>query len=235
MNGVGKLGNKLYVTGGRQCCGEDDRIFNTTWAYEPSTDRLFRRANLPRATTSGITGVIDGKLYVLAGFCSGDPADPGACTMEGPVRQFYRYDPATNTWINRRQPPNFHNGGAGVVINGKFYVVGDCCMEGQRTPLDVYDPVTNTWTTRSGLPFEPSRLSGPQQLSAAVIQNKMFVLQSGIISEEHRVLAYLYDPVTNDWKIRPRPPVFGDIVRVQLDGQARLFLPGNPSSYMYAP
>lgn len=235
MNGVGKIGNRLYFTGGGRCCGEDDPVYNKTWAYEPSTDRLFQRANMPRATTSGVTGVIDGKLYVLAGYCSGQTADPGHCTVGGQVRQFYRYDPATNTWINRRQPPHIHTSGAGAVINGKFYVVGDCCIEGSRTQLDVYDPVTNTWTTRAGLPFEEHRSTGRQQFSAAVIQNKMFVLQSGSINGERMIKGYLYDPVTNTWNYRPVPPIFGQIVRVQLDGQARLFLPGSPRSYLYAP
>ena len=238
LNGVGKIGNRLYFTGGRRCCGEDDLVYNKTWAYEPSTDRLFQRANLPRATTSGVTGVIAGKLYVLAGYCSGQTADPGHCTVEGQVRQFWRYDPATNTWIVRRQPPHFHAGGAGAVINGKFYVVGDCCIEGTRTKLDVYDPVTNTWTTlRASLPFEENRITGRQQFSAAVIQNKMFVLQSGSINGERMIKGYLYDPVTNTWNERPIqvPPIFGQIVQVQLDGQPRLFLPGSPRSYLYKP
>ena len=237
LNGVGKIGNRLFFTGGRQCCGEDGRVFNKTWAYEPSTDRLFQRANPPRATTSGVTGVIAGKLYVLAGFCSGQTADPGHCTVEGPVRQFWRYDPATNTWIVRRQPPHFHTSGAGAVINGKFYVVGDCCTEGSITALDVYDPVTNTWTTPTRLPFEQSRITGKQQFTAAVIQNKIFVLQSGSINHERMIKGYLYDPVTNSWNSRPVPvpPIFRQIVQVQLDGQPRLFLPGSPRSYLYKP
>ena len=225
MNGVGKIGNRLYMTGGGRCCRGDEPIYNQTWAYDIGTGRLFQKANLPRATTDGVTGVIDGKLYVLAGFCSGEPTDPGHCSVGGPVRQFYRYDPATNTWILRRQPPHFHTRGAGAVINGKFYVVGGGPSPSNQ--LDVYDPVSNTWTTRAPIP------TGGTVFSAAVIQNRMFVVLWSMI--DGKTKAYSYDPVSNTWRSRAAPPKFNPIVRVQLDGQARLFMPGNGSSYMYAP
>jgi hypothetical protein len=62
----------------------------------------------------------------------------------------------------------------------------------------------------------------------------MFVISDGPRTTDP-VRAYSYDPVTNTWKSKAAPPVFEQIVRVQLNGQARLFLPGSPSSYMYAP
>jgi hypothetical protein len=227
MNGIGKIGNRLYMTGGGRCCRGSEPIYNTTSAYDLSTGQLFQKADLPRATTDGVTGVINGKLYVLAGFCSGEPTDPGHCIVEGTVRQFYRYDPATNTWIFRHQPPHFHRNGGGAVIDGKFYVVGG--GSSQSNQLDVYDPVTNTWTSRAPIP------SGGAQMSAAVIQNKMFVVLLTNSSGTGVIKAYLYDPASNTWKSRAAPRVFGQLVRVQLNGQARLFLPGSSSSYMYAP
>jgi N-acetylneuraminic acid mutarotase len=232
MNGVGKIGNRFYMTGGGRCCAPfSEPTFNTTLAYEPSTNRLFQKANLPRATTDGVTGVIGTKLYVLAGFCSGEPTDPGHCVVEGVVRQFYRYDPVTDTWINRRQPPHFHRRGAGAVIDGKFYVVGGVSSSSYTTDLDVYDPVTNSWTTRAPIPTAGS------ELSAAVIQNRMFVVSVtfNFTTGSQVVRAYSYDPATNIWKSRAAPPVFNQIARVQLNGQARLFLPGNRLSYLYAP
>ena len=227
LNGVGKIGNRFYMTGGESCCDVDFRNFNTTWAYDITTNQLFQKADMPRATRNGVTGVIKGKLYVLAGYCSGEAVDPGHCTVGSVVRQFYRYDPATNTWINRRQPPHFHTDGGGAVLGDKFYVVGG---GGQGPYLDVYDPVTNTWTTRAPIPATGERLS------AAVIQNRIFVIVlTGFSSRKPVLKAFSYDPVTNTWKSKAAPPVFGPIVRVQLNGQGRLFLPGSPSSYLYTP
>jgi N-acetylneuraminic acid mutarotase len=228
LNGVGRIGNKLYLTGGESSGDVNFRTFNTTWVYDISSNKLFTGADVPRATKYGVTGVINGKLYVLAGWCSGESVDPGHCIVGSPVKQFYRYDPATNTWINRRQPPHIHQFAGGAVINGKFYVVGDCCGD-SRTALDVYDPVTNTWTTRASIPATGERYS------AAVIQNRLFVLLFTHVNGAAVVKAYSYDPATNTWRTKAAPPFFAQIVRVQLGGQARLFLPGSSASYLYAP
>jgi N-acetylneuraminic acid mutarotase len=228
MNGVGKIGNRLYFTGGYSFRGADIHIWNKTWAYEPSTNRLFQKAAMPKATWDGTTGVIDGKLYVLTGMCSGEATDPGHCESFRPIRQLYRYDPAMNTWSTRRPAPHFHTSGAAGVINGKFYVVGG---SGQGAYLDVYDPATNTWQTRAPIPTPGQRLFG------AVLQNKLFVLSWSHPQGRPVVLkAYAYDPSTNTWKARAAPPIAGPMVRVILDGQARLFLPGGfGPSYLYTP
>jgi hypothetical protein len=50
------------------------------------------------------------------------------------------------------------------------------------------------------------------------------------------IKAYLYDPATNQWTPRAAPPgVAGPIVKVELDGQPHLFMPGRQSSYLYTP
>jgi hypothetical protein len=230
MNGVGRIGNKFYMTGGHYCCSADISTWNALWVYDIAANKQTRKADLPRATQYGVTGAIDDKLYVLAGYCSGLPSDPGHCSTGSPVKQFYRYDPASSSWINRRQPSHIHTQGAGAVINGKFYVVGSNPLFTTSTgrELDVYDPITNTWTSKAPIPTVGGRFS------AAVIQNRMFVIVAGP-NTGSAIKAYSYDPVTNTWKSKAAPPVFEQIVRVQLNGQARLFLPGNPSSYLYAP
>ena len=63
-----------------------------------ATNRLLQRADMPRATKDGTSGVIGGKLFVLAGYCTGKVSyNPGHCAVGGPVRQFYRYDPGQPT------------------------------------------------------------------------------------------------------------------------------------------
>jgi N-acetylneuraminic acid mutarotase len=228
LNGVGKIGNKFYMTGGMKCCDIDFETWSKTWAYSPSTTMMTLKANMPKPTRSGVTGVINGKLYVLPGYCSGEANEPGHCTVGGPIRQLYRYDPSTNTWITRRQAPHFHTHGAAGVIADKFYVVGS-----QGRYLDVYDPATNTWVTRAPIP------TAGEELFGAAIQSKLFVISwshpngGDVVSK-----AYLYDPATNTWKARAAPPngIAGPIVKVLLNGQPRLFLPGGfGPSYLYTP
>jgi len=122
-NGVGKIGSKLYFSGGYEYSVGYAGIVFAVYAYDPAADQMIRKADMPKATADGVTGVIDGKLYVLAGTCSGELwPDPRYCEQE-PIRRLFRYDPATNTWVGRASAPHFHKRGAGGLINGKFYVV----------------------------------------------------------------------------------------------------------------
>ena len=222
MNGAVKLGNKIYFTGGESCC-DNITTFNKTWAFDLGTQRLLTKASMPRATKYGVSGAINGRLYVLPGYCSGDAVDPGHCQVGRPTRMLYRYDPSTNTWITRTSAPHFHAFGGAAVINNKFYVVGG----GQGPYLDVYDPATNTWQTRAPIP------TAGERLFAAPLLSKLFVLSWSHPNGSPVVLkAYMYDPATNKWTSRAAPPVVaGPIVNVQ----GRLFMPGIESSYMYTP
>jgi N-acetylneuraminic acid mutarotase len=91
MNGVGKIGSKLYHSGGLR--GGEAVYSSELHAYDYAGDRMIRKASMPKFTGDGVTGVINGKLYVLPGTCS---TEDGSCDLE-PIRQLYRYDPATNT------------------------------------------------------------------------------------------------------------------------------------------
>jgi N-acetylneuraminic acid mutarotase len=229
FNGVGKIGNKFYLTGGMKCCEENFETWSKTWAFDQGTGKLTLKANMPHPTMSGVTGVIDGKLYVLPGYCSGEAVEPGHCAVGGPIRQLYRYNPMTNTWTTRMKAPHFHTEGAAGVIGDKFYVVGG---NAQGRYLDVYDPATNTWQTRAPIP------TAGDQLFGAAIQSKLFVISWSSNGGNVVSKAYLYDPVTNTWKARAAPPngLAGPIVKVMLNGVPRLFLPGGfGPSYLYTP
>ena len=123
-NGVGAIGSKLYVSGGYPTHDETDGMSRRFLAYEPATGQTTQLANMPKSTAEGVTGVIDGKLYVLPGACDSNFwPNPGYCEVEE-IRRLYRYNPATNKWAARKQAPHFHRGGAAGVIGGKLYVAG---------------------------------------------------------------------------------------------------------------
>ena len=193
-NGVGRIGGKLYISGGFNIAGGDpfccDATQRTLYVYDPVADRLTRKADMPRQTARGVTGVINGKLYVLSGYCADDEPPVFDCDVEINHRLLYRYDPATNNWTTLGPAPHSHALGAGGVINGRFYVAGG----GSGSWLDVYDPVTNTWTTRASLP------EGRTGVAGAVLQNKLYVIGGNGPSGKRAVFAY--DPVTNTWRTR---------------------------------
>jgi N-acetylneuraminic acid mutarotase len=188
-NGAGRIKDKIYISGGNRdftgpwdASGVSSRLF----AYDWRRDQMTRVADMPRATAEGVTGVINNKLYVLAGRCAGQLL----------CREFYRYDPATNTWTTLPPAPNSHRHGAGAVVGGKLYVAG-----GGASPFgafDAYDPATNKWTTAGTLPSDWEFAVG------AKLGGRFYVtgIQGGERVGDRANLpgTFVYDPQTNNWE-----------------------------------
>jgi Kelch motif protein len=228
-NGIGKIGNKLYFSGGYNEHVSLPFSSNALWAYDYTQDRMIKKADLPIFSAEGVTGVISGKLYVLPGACNGNSwPNPGYCAVEE-TRRFYRYDPATNTWATRRQAPHFHRRGAAAVIDGKFYVAGGL-GESKRpvSDFDVYDPATNTWRTLAPIPTGGVA-------SGAALQGQFYVVVQHFDGTSTANLAYAYNRATNEWKAKAAPEVFGSVVRVALDGGSYLFTASGTRSALYTP
>lgn len=227
-NGVGKIGNKLYFSGGYVEPGSPPDMTNALWAYDYTQDRMIRKADLPIFSAEGVTGVIDGKLYVLPGACDGNRYPlAGSCAVEA-TRRFYRYDPGTNTWVTRRQAPHFHRRGAAAVIDGKFYVAGGLNNHEPVADLDVYDPATNIWSTLAPVPTGGAA-------SGAALGGKFYVVVQGFNGTTPDNRAYAYNRSTNQWKAVAAPDFFGSATRVTLDGLPRIFMATGDRSALYTP
>ena len=212
-NGVGAIGGKLYFSGGYN--GIDGGVAQQSrqvWAFDPASQQLVQRADMPRATAEGVTGVIDGKLYVLPGTCDANRwPQAGYCETEE-IRQLYRYNPLTNMWVVRKAAPHFHRSGAAGVIGGKFYVVGGFNVSQPVAALDVYDPLTNSWTTRAPLPTSGAAIG-------TALEGRLYVIAGG--------QAYVYTPATNKWTAIAAPASAHEgVVRVVINGRPRLFAVG---------
>ena len=75
-NGASRIGNKIYLSGG----GVDVQSAPDLWLkslhrYDPSLDRWTRLADMPHPSGLGVSGVIDGKLFVLTGYDNRLPRD----------------------------------------------------------------------------------------------------------------------------------------------------------------
>lgn len=192
-NGIGVIGGKLYMSGGffEPATGGIRGLHPGLNVYDPVQNIWTKKADMPKRTAFGVTGVISGKLYVLAGTCDN-------CGPERIIRRLYRYDPVTNVWTALAWAPNPHSAGAGGVINGKFYVAGGIGHDGEPgNQLDVFDPVTGKWKTLAPMPTARSGVAG------AVLQNKLFIMGEG--HDDPRLSAdkvEAYDPVTNTWSTK---------------------------------
>ena len=223
-NGVVRIKGKLYFSGGYIV--NESSVQASTWAYDPRTDQLTRKADMPKYTADGVSGMINDRMYVLPGICStvGWPF-AGYCDHE-PFQRLFLYDPATNVWVSKKSAPHYHRGGAGGVINGKFYVVGGFNGFQPVAYLDVYDPAANSWKTLAPVP-SAGRARG------AVISGKLYVLCTGPDGTQRRT--YAYNPVTNTWATKAVPPSPGEVARVDLDGGPYLLSVSSVASGLYKP
>lgn len=216
-NGAGTIENILYISGGANIFeGQWTKPTRRLMAYDVAADRITRKADMPTPTSDGVTGVLNGKLYVLAGTCP-----------DASCRSFFRYDPATNTWANLPPSPNPHRHGAGVVLNGKFYVAG-----GGASPyraFDVYTPATNRWQSLGLMP--PSR----QFAVGAAVAGKVYIMgiaggeRLGSLDADRTTFAY--DPATNTWSTRsgiPGPVGEGGQFLLRPGAALRVVLEGSP-------
>jgi N-acetylneuraminic acid mutarotase len=210
-NGVGTIGGRLYASGGFNTADRTEGPSRRAWSYDPAARRVTLIAEMPKATAEGVTGAFDGKLYVLPGTCNPNWPAPGSCLQE-PIRQLFRYNPATNKWGARKSAPHYHRLGAGGFIGGKFYVVGGFNGLQPVADLDVYDPATDTWTTRAPIPAAGRAIG-------AALQSKLYVIVGSS--------AYVYDPAANRWRSIAAPTWDHDgVVRVVIDGKPRLLAVG---------
>jgi hypothetical protein len=219
-NGVGNIGGKLYISGGYDRSPPFVEITAKTFAYDPVANTLTRKADMPKASADGITAVIGDKLFVLPGTCSDEATGSGFCDVK-PFRRLYRYAPASDHWVSKRQAPHFHRKGSGGAIAGKFYVAGGRdSVGGLVTALDVYDPATDTWKTLAPLPIGGHNIG-------AVIQGKLFVIVTTESNDQLTNHAYVYNQTTNKWNPKAAPKFAHEaLVLVRLDDKPYLLAVG---------
>jgi N-acetylneuraminic acid mutarotase len=238
-NGAGVIDGKIYVSGGYSDYG-GDFPWGSLYMYDPATNIWTEKRGIPRVggpgeyqygAGNGVTGVINGKLYVVSGcFMAWEPW--GYYEECNPL--FFRYNPATDRWVTLPRPfPGDWTAASSVggVIGGKFYV-----MAGDPR-FAVYDPATNQWTTRT-----PLGLPRPGAASA-VLGGKLYVMGGRRATREAWEtldITIVYDPATDAWTRRasmPSPRSGVAASRVFLDGQPRIEVvggvaPGNNLQYV---
>lgn len=135
-------------------------------------------APLPTARQEVSTAVLDGKLYVIAGFNSA-----GGNTNNVDV-----YDPQSNTWSAAAPLPIATNHNAAAVVQGKLYAFG-----GTSNRVFVYNPQNNSWSEVAPLRFQHGNTA-----AAGVIDGKLYVA-GGNGPGMNQTELEVYDPTANTW------------------------------------
>ncbi|HET6796391.1 MAG TPA: kelch repeat-containing protein, partial [Gemmatimonadales bacterium] len=193
----------VYVIGGLTTTGMPSE---KVMAYNVATNTWTFRSPLPvRLAGSSGAGVINGKIYVSGGYSDYGGSFPGP--------KLYRYDPATNTWTQKRSIPILPTdiggdraAGNGVtgVIGGKLYVVSGCFQADDPwgyfetcNPLFFrYNPATDQWA-RLPNPFADSEWGAAGPSIGGVIAGKFYVMTGSRYTHDARMA--VYDPATNRW------------------------------------
>ena len=186
-NGVQAIGSQLYFTGGFSLGATPQA---SLFIFDTGTNSWSSNApNNPASGGCGVSGAINGSLYVLT----------GCANSSSYVKLFNSYNPSTNSWTSRTAPSSLHVYPASAVLNGKLYVLGG--INGASNSVtgfsEAYDPATNSWTPIASM---PTPLYGA---TAQVSGGKIYVLGAGNTQ--------VYDPNTNAWSsVAPIPTTRAD-------------------------
>ena len=184
------VNGKVYVIGGQTTESSEPAkagFVNTTYEYDPATNRWTVRAPMPTRRGGGAAAVADGKIYVAGG------RPPGGA-------DFAVYDPRADRWTTLPNLPTQRNHLAADAIDGKIYVVGGRFEGGFRSPqsdvVEVFDPKTNQWSKRRSMLRPRGGVNG-------IAANGCFHLFGGEGNSEHPYGIYAdhdyYNPVTDTW------------------------------------
>ena len=187
-NGAAVIAGKIYISGGSTALRTYSRAL---YRYDPGSNAWTRKRDMPQRTSDGVSGVIQGKLYVLTS-CQ----DEEVCDIPSDSVLFYRYDPASDRWASLPAPMVSHLGGMGAVVNGELYVTGGCLEPADALPLDVYDPVANKWTRKAPEPHPICRGAG------AGVGGKLYIfggVARDLESEPVVRTTRVYDVASNTW------------------------------------
>lgn len=135
-------------------------------------------APLPTARQELATAVLNGKIYVIAGY---DVDGRSTALVEV-------YDPVTNTWTSAHRIPFVANHNAAAVAADKLYSLNGNTMH-------VYDPEMDAWT-------QVATANSPhgQTPAVGVFEEKIYVA-GGLAATSSRALE-VYDPAANTWTVR---------------------------------
>jgi hypothetical protein len=226
-NGAGVIGGKIYVSGGL-LSANDKSYTDALYVYDPATDTWGMKRSMPTLGLNGLTGVIDGRLYVVTS-CQ----DSDWCGSPG--KWLLRYDPLADTWTELATPSAdlwYRQRVVGATINKKLYVG----VPGSKT-LSVYTPLTDTWTQIA------TAVAVRAGAASATLGAKLYMIGGSRFNADGTATEVrttsVYDPGTNTWTTKAPLPTLrsgSSANRVFVDGRARIEVvggsrPGNNLQY----
>lgn len=199
------IGDRAYVGTGVDSANACRKDF---WEYDPGSNSWTQKADLPGvARRDAIAFAIGNRGYVGTGM-------NGFIAWSGSKKKdFYEYNPITNTWTMKANWPGNFGGGVyyangfatsthGYLVCGKF---GSSYYSNETWE---YDPLANTWIQKGNFP------GGTRYGAAAFAIGNIGYYGCGADENYFRNDFWQFDPQTNTWLQRadfPGSPRFNPV------------------------
>ncbi len=186
-----EINGKGYVVGGRSGTPTTE-----VWEFDPTLNNWTQKTNLPSPgkRVNAASFVIDGKGYIVGGRII--PSDPDDWYL---THETWEYNPATDTWRQRRNLTIARETATGFAINGKGYIaMGSTGTFSYRDDVLEYDPELNTWITKSRL-FVPGQDMSRYLPVSFVLNKKAYIGTGHTHSSLEQQDFWEFDPQTNAW------------------------------------
>jgi N-acetylneuraminic acid mutarotase len=114
------------------------------WAYDPSSNTWTRKADFGGTARHGAVGFSIGVRGYIGTGSSGAPGNFPT------LKDFWEYDPSSNTWTQRADfGGTARLGGIGFSVGNKGYIGTGLDSTSTRRDIWEYDPSSNTWTQKA--------------------------------------------------------------------------------------
>ncbi len=211
---TGKLGDKLYIPGGRRSADPKD-ISAAFERYDPRTDSWEKLADLPQPRSGYALAALEGKLYVFGGW-------DGTAYRD----EVFAYDPGANSWSELEAMPTARAFADAAVIESSIFVVGGENKAGPVASNEQYLPSqedTQPWVNGSPMPQPRSRFS------TAVALSNIYVFGGDAAPDSLQ-----YDARTERWQTFDAPAVIGSQPGVTLLDEMIMIVGGKSGPGMYS-
>ena len=209
------IGNIVYYATGAEVSTSTDK--NDLWSYDVGTGIWEQKRDMGAAPGRMLAAsfALNGKGYVGTGKVNSGGSFNTAANF---ANDFYKYDPATDTWAQISSVgPTGRLGAVGFAVNGKGYIALGSTSGGVSSNIGAstktifeLDPATDKWTQR---PY-PSNYQGFVSASVFVLNGKAYIAGGftpgfEVGRQEQAAFSfstYEFDPATFAWTVKAVMP-----------------------------
>jgi len=146
-----------------------------------------QKADMPSATSTPASCVVDGILYVMGGHYP----------YQTCFKTVWSYDSQTDSWTNKADMPAERRFAAAAAVDGIIYVVGGGGIGwwgAPMLPVAAYDPQTDSWVDKAPIP------TGRFSPAVCTVDGIIYAI-GGFLQPQGVAFATVdaYDPKTDQW------------------------------------